>query len=176
MKPRRGSGFESEVRSPTGGSYRTAGPDILSAVLGHMSDEDDEDGDAGAEGEAHREDGDEDEREHHDPQQEAAEAQDNDADEGVRPEESAGSTVGAELKREDTTVLLEREESREKGDGERKDAHDDVKAAVEGDGSDEDDLETMEEIRLPERRSSSPLAAGDANSSDNDKKEAGKAE
>ena len=48
VKPRRDSGFESEVRSPTGGSVRTAGPDILSAVLGHMSDEEDEDDEEGA--------------------------------------------------------------------------------------------------------------------------------
>lgn len=35
---RRGSGFESEIRSPGGGSIRTAGPDLLGAILGHMDD------------------------------------------------------------------------------------------------------------------------------------------
>jgi hypothetical protein len=35
---RRSSGFESEVRSPGGGSVRTAGPDLLNAILGHMDD------------------------------------------------------------------------------------------------------------------------------------------
>ncbi len=43
VQPRRDSGLESNVRSPTGGSFRTAGPDILSAVLGHMSDDDSDD-------------------------------------------------------------------------------------------------------------------------------------
>lgn len=50
VKPRRDSGLESNVRSPTGGSFRTAGPDILSAVLGHMSDDDSDDDDEGEQG------------------------------------------------------------------------------------------------------------------------------
>ena len=44
---KRNNSFESEVRSPGGGSIRTGGPDLLNAILGHMEslDEgDDEDG------------------------------------------------------------------------------------------------------------------------------------
>ena len=46
MPPRRNSGFESEVRSPGGGSIRTGGPDLLNAILAHESDEEEE-GDEG---------------------------------------------------------------------------------------------------------------------------------
>lgn len=42
MPPRRNSGFESEVRSPGGGSIRTGGPDLLNAILAHESDEEEE--------------------------------------------------------------------------------------------------------------------------------------
>ena len=44
MPPRRNSGFESEVRSPGGGSIRTGGPDLLNAILAHESDEEEEGG------------------------------------------------------------------------------------------------------------------------------------
>lgn len=50
---KRNNSFESEVRSPGGGSIRTAGPDLLNAILGHI-DEDEEgggDGDEPMEGE-----------------------------------------------------------------------------------------------------------------------------
>ena len=46
MPPRRNSGFESEVRSPGGGSIRTGGPDLLNAILAHEGDEEEE-GDEG---------------------------------------------------------------------------------------------------------------------------------
>ena len=42
MPPRRNSGFESEVRSPGGGSVRTGGPDLLNAILAHESDEEED--------------------------------------------------------------------------------------------------------------------------------------
>ena len=66
MPPRRNSGFESEVRSPGGGSIRTGGPDLLNAILAHESDEEEGGNEAvkksegtveGKEGESNEEEG-----------------------------------------------------------------------------------------------------------------------
>ena len=112
VKVRRDSGLESEVRSPGGGSFRTAGTDMLSAILGHIDDDD-----ISERGE--NEGGVEEVKEAEEVKTEAAEK-------------------GAEEMKEQTAV----KESVLKDEA-------GVKEGEEG----EDDDETMEEIKLPERNS-----------------------
>ena len=128
VKPRRDSGLESNVRSPTGGSFRTAGPDILSAVLGHMSDDDsddDDDNDEGEEGEQRRTEG-----------QDATSESVTSEDTAVfSPTDSSDAQAEVVIT---TTTSTDPLGSKDKDDKDDKDP--------------QDDPETMEEIKLPEDR------------------------
>lgn len=124
VKPlnRRTSDFESEVHSPGGGSIRTAGPDLLGAILGHMDD-----------------------REREEVAAAAAAAKGEETPEMDGDEETV-VFVGAEDERiEHTGDGKATEIAAGVGDT----ATEDV---AKDDAEDEDDAETMEEIMLPHRR------------------------
>jgi hypothetical protein len=148
---RRGSGFESEVRSPGGGSIRTAGPDLLSAIMGHMDDKEREEVLAG---EGVLEEAPEREEDGKDAvEMDQVERLDNEHGEKDDGEETV-LFVGADgAEGEKGNKKGEREEVA-KVSAEQGEAQEAEEAAVGkqagGDGDeDEDDNETMEEIKLP---------------------------
>ncbi|ETN42658.1 uncharacterized protein HMPREF1541_01815 [Cyphellophora europaea CBS 101466] len=131
---RRGSNFESEVRSPGGGSIRTAGPDLLGAILGHMDDKEREEVLAAKEvvqGKAEEKDAHE-------------EDADGDGEETMLfIGEDAQKDAGPGEKEKATTKTPE---GADKSKGAEKENDSD-----DGGDDDEDEAETMEEIKLPSR-------------------------
>ncbi|KPI37454.1 MOB kinase activator-like 4 [Cyphellophora attinorum] len=137
---RRPSDFESEVHSPGGGSIRTAGPDLLGAILGHMDDKERQQ--AEASGSESEETilfvGEEEEGTRHDGEGSAAQ----EADGGRKKEERKIVPTSA--------VHTEKGVGTGGGKSPKKATH----SGANGNDEDEDgsDNETMEEIMLPHRR------------------------
>jgi hypothetical protein len=132
---RRPSDFESEVHSPGGGSIRTAGPDLLGAILGHMDDK----------------------------ERQQAEASGSESEEtilfvGDEEEDGSGRSTAqtSDAEQEQGKVAPKSAVHTDKGAGTGEKS---PKKATDGGGTnrndeDEDgsDNETMEEIMLPHRR------------------------